>query len=98
MTTQELIDCHCHLGTKISGKKIPVRDVVDMPLRTIMFIMQRPVGIQELHQASREHMLYALEAMEPTMFNWEEAFLPVLKDQLTNVGKGSLSSLGMGPF
>ena len=69
MTTQELINHHCQAGTKMSGKKILISAVVDMPLCTILFIMQRLDGIQGPHQASWEHMLYALEAMEPTVYN-----------------------------
>ena len=83
ITTQELIHCHCIPGTRTLGKKIPIRAVMDEPLRTVLFTMQRVVGSQGVHQASRAHMLYAIEAMAPTVFNWEEALLPIFKDQLT---------------
>ena len=49
MTTQELINRHCHPDTKMSSKKISISVVVDMPLCTILFIMQRLVGIQGPH-------------------------------------------------
>ena len=29
ITTQELINCHCIPGTRISGKKIPIKVVMD---------------------------------------------------------------------
>ena len=67
----------------MSGKKIPIKAVRDLPLQTIMFTMQRVVGSQGAHQDYRAHMLYAIEAMAPTVFNWEEALLLVFKDQLT---------------
>ena len=69
ITTQELIDCHCIPGIRTSGKKIPIKIVTNGPLRTVLFTMQRVVGRQGVHQASRAHMLYATEAMAPTIFN-----------------------------
>ena len=41
-------------------------------------------------------MLYAIEAMEPTVFNWEEALLSVFKDQLTKCQQGDLNQFGNG--
>ena len=78
----------------MSGKKIPIRAVVDMPLRTVLFIMQRLSGSQGPHQAFRAHMLYALEAMAPTAFNWAKALLPFFKDQLTKCQQGELKQFG----
>ena len=83
ITTRELIDRHCAPGTSTSGKKIPIKAVTDGPLQTVLFTMQRVVGSQGVHQASRAHMLYAIEAMAPTVFNWAEAMLLIFKDQLT---------------
>ena len=65
------------------GKKIPIRAVTDGPLWNILFTMQRVARSQGVHQDSRAHMLYAIEAMAPTVFNWVEAMLPIFKDQLT---------------
>ena len=90
VTTQELIDRHCLPGTITSGKKIPIKEVVDLPLCTLLFTMQRLAGIQGAHQDSREHMLYAIEAMAPIVSNWVEALLPVFKDQLTKCRHGEL--------
>ena len=66
-----------------SGKKIPIRAMMDGPLWTVLFTMQRVAGSQGVHQDSRAHMLYAIEAMAPTVFNWVEAMLAIFKDQLT---------------
>ena len=60
ITTRELIDRHCVPGTGTSGKKIPIREVIDRALWTVLFTMQRVAGIQGVHQDSRAHMLYAL--------------------------------------
>ena len=90
ITTQELINHHCIPGTRTSGKKIPIKAVVDGPLHTVLFTMQRVVGSQGVHQASRVHILYAIEAMAPTVFKWVEALLPIFKDQLTKCRQGEL--------
>ena len=69
ITTQELIDHHCILGMKTSGNKIPIKAVMDGPLWTVLFTMQRVARSQGVHQYSRAHMLYAIEAMAPKVFN-----------------------------
>ena len=71
-------------------KKIPIRAVMDGPLQTLLFTMQRVAESQGVHQDSRAHMLYAIEAMAPTVFNWAEALLLILKDQLTKCWQGEL--------
>ena len=96
ITTRELIDRHCAPGTGTSGKKIPIKAVTDSALRTILFTMQRVARIQVEHQASRAHMLYAIDAMAPTVFNWAEAMLPIFKDQLTKCRQGELKQFGFG--
>ena len=90
ITTQKLIVHHCYLGTKMSGKNIPIKEVMDLPLWTILFTMQRVSRSQGAHQDSQAHMLYALEAMEPIIFNWVEALLTMIKDQLTKCQHGEL--------
>ena len=44
VTTQELIDRHFLPGTRTSGKNIPIKAVMDLPLHTLIFTMQRLVG------------------------------------------------------
>ena len=90
ITTQELIDHHCILGTRTSGKKIPIKAVMDGPLHIVLFTMHRVAGSLGVHQASREHMLYAIEAMAPTLFNWVKAMLLIFKDHLTKCRQGEL--------
>ena len=96
MTTQDLINRHCHPGTKMSGKKISISVVVDMPLSTFFFIMQRLDGNQGPHQESWSHMLYSMEAVAPTVYNWVEALITVFKDQLTKCRQGELKQFGFG--
>ena len=74
----------------MSRKKILIKEVRDFPLRTMLFTMQRVDGIQGPHQTSWAHILYALEAMVPKVFNQVEALLPVFKDQLIKCQQGEL--------
>ena len=90
ITTLELINHHCVPGTRTLENKIPIKAVMDGPLWTVLFTMQRVSGIQGVHHDSRAHMLYAIEAMEPTLFNWAESLLPIFKDQLTKCQQGEL--------
>ena len=39
ITTRELIDRHCIPGMRTSEKKIPIKAVMDGPLRTVLFTM-----------------------------------------------------------
>ena len=90
ITTRELIDRHYAPGTGTSGKNIPIKVVIDRALQTVLFTMQRVARSQGVHQASRAHMLYAIEVMAPTVFNWAEAMLPIFKDQLTKCRQGEM--------
>ena len=38
VATKELIGSHCPPGTKMSGKKIPIKAVMDVPLRTVCLL------------------------------------------------------------
>ena len=42
------------------------------------------------YQNTHAHMLYAVECMAPTIFNWSEGLLVRLKDQLTKCWRGEL--------
>ena len=41
-------------------------------------------------------MLYVVECMAPTIFNWSEGLLVILKDQLTKFRRGELKKFGYG--
>ena len=72
------------------GKKIPIKEVMDFLVQTVIFTMQRVPGCQGDHQVSQAHMLYALEDMEPMVLNWAKALLSVFKDQLTKCRQGEI--------
>ena len=41
-------------------------------------------------------MVYALDAMGPTIFNWDEEFLVTFKEKLTKCCHGELKQFGYG--
>ena len=49
ITTRELIDRYYAPGTSTSGKKIPITEVTDGPLWTVLFTMKRVARIQGVH-------------------------------------------------
>lgn len=76
--------------------KIVIRDVTDRSLRTILFTFGRMAGSVSLHVANRSYMQYALECLEPKVFNWCDVVLPVIKEQLTKVKSRRLKNFGYG--
>ena len=96
VTTQGLIDQYCFPGSQMSGKNIPMKGVMGLSLRTVLFTRKRIFGSQGAHQECRSHMLYALEAMAPTVFNSVEALLVTFKEQLTKCHQGELNFFGYG--
>ena len=60
---------------------------MDFPLRTILFMIAKLASTITLHVANGTYMQYALECLEPIVFNWYEAVLSQIKEQL-NKEKG----------
>ena len=71
---------HCYPGAKPSKYgKINIWDVRYLPLRTILLMIAKLTGTVTLHVANRSYIQYALECLEPTIFNWPEAVLSQIK-------------------
>ena len=80
---------YCYPGAKTSKDgKIIIHDVCDFPLRTILFTIVKIAGTATLHVANISYMQYALECMEPTIFNWDEVVLSLMKEQLSKTKGG----------
>lgn len=87
----------CRPGSQPSKDwKILIKDVSDLPLRTILFTISKLVGSSVLHLATKSYMQYALECLQPKIFNWCGAVLSSVKEQLTNVKEGKLINFGYG--
>jgi len=96
-SVRDYIHRYCREGSQLSKDgKINIRDVTDRSLRTILFTFARLVGSAALLVANRSYMQYALECLEPKVFNWCDAVLSVMKEQLTKVKNGRLNNFGYG--
>lgn len=96
-SVRDYVRQHYREGSQLGkDSKIVIRDVTDRSLRTILFTIGRMAGSASLHVANRSYMLYALECLEPKVFNSCDAMLPVIKEQLTKVKSGKLKNFGYG--
>ena len=67
----------------MSRKNIPIKEVMELPLWIVICTIHWVGGSQGDHQDSQSHMLYTLEDMAPTTYNWVKDLLSVFKEQLT---------------
>ena len=61
-----------------------------------MYTVGKVAETRSAHLTTRSHMLYALECMEPTIFNWCEGMMISLKNQLNKCKQGTLKIFGYG--
>jgi hypothetical protein len=90
------ISHHCVLGTKKHSGKVSIRDVQYFPLQTILYTITCMEGSVTPHMALQSHFHYALECMEPRVFNWCEGVLKIMKKQLTKCISGGLKQFRYG--
>ena len=69
MSVDDLINEYCVVGTRSQGGKIPIKNIVGQPLRTMVFMIEKVAGSRSSQQTTRTRMLYAVECMAPTIFN-----------------------------
>jgi len=87
-TTADYIATYCVSDTDKKSGKISIKEVTNMPLRTILFTIVRDFGSTSSHHATKAQMTYALECIEPRVFNWCEGSLVKLQDVLTRCRTG----------
>jgi hypothetical protein len=95
---EEYVANHCIPGSRLVGGRIVIKDVRDLPLRSILFSITNLVGSTSTHLASRSQMAYALQCVEPTLFNWSTTFLHNVKDQILRCRMGQQKQFGYGSF
>ena len=66
---EDIIDQHCALGIESQFEKLQIKSIVYIPLRTVVYTIGKVAGTRSAHLTTRSHMLYALQCMEPTIFN-----------------------------
>ena len=65
-------------------------------MQVVLYSLSRVAGSAVTHQVSKAQMLYALECMEPRIFNWCDGVLRNIYNQLTNCKEGHLKDFGYG--
>jgi hypothetical protein len=83
----EYIRRYCEPEAERRSGKVSIRDVQDLPLRTILFTISQMAGSASPHMALQSYFQYAVECMEPRVFNWCDGVLRSMKKQLTKCRK-----------
>jgi hypothetical protein len=73
------ISAHCVPVLRSIADKVTIRDVCDLPLWTILYTIVRMAGSEAPHMALQRDFQYALECMEPRVFNWSDGVLRSMK-------------------
>ena len=92
----DMIDRYCLLGMHAQSGKLPIKWIVDHPLRIAVYTIKKFVGTISAHLNTMAHMLYSLECMALTVFNWCKGILVSLKDQLNKRKWGKLKQFDYG--
>jgi hypothetical protein len=88
---------HCVPGARLVGGRIPIKDIRELPLRSILFSITSVTGSTSMHLASRSQVAYGVQCLEPTLFNWSAGFLRNVKEQVSRCRMGQ-KQFGYGSF
>jgi hypothetical protein len=70
-------------GARLVGGRIPIKDIQELPLWSILFAITSVTGSTSAHLASRSQVAYGVQCLEPTLFNWSAGFLRNVKEQVS---------------
>jgi hypothetical protein len=79
---------YCRRSSQKVSRKLPISQVVSLPLRTILFTVTRIAGRTTPHLATNGQMQYALIAMDGVVYNWCMGLLVNMNDQLARCKRG----------
>jgi hypothetical protein len=96
MTVDQYIAAYCEDGTEKSGTQIPIKNIVNLSLKVILYMITQIVGSTSLHLASWSQMQYGIECLRPTMFDWSTMMLTCMKTQLTDCKLWKRKNFGFG--
>jgi hypothetical protein len=88
---------HCVPGERLVGGRIPIKDIRELPLRSILFSIMSVTESTSAHLASRSQVAYGVQCLEPTLFNWSAGFLRNVKEQVSQCRMGK-KQFGYGSF
>jgi len=66
---ERYISQHCIVCTRKSNENIPIKNVGDISLIIFLFTISRVTGSATPHLDTNAKMKYAVDCMEPTIFN-----------------------------
>jgi hypothetical protein len=92
----EYIRQYCELEVERCKGKVAIRGVRDLTLMTILFTISWMAGSASLHMALQSYFQYAIECIEPQVFNWCDDVLCSMRTQLTKIKNGDLKKFGYG--
>jgi hypothetical protein len=95
-TMDHYIRLFCAAGTQKKAGRAPIPAVTDIVLQTILLTITRAFGSLGAHAATKAQMAYAVECLEPRVFNWCEGLRANLFSQLTSCRTGRQSQFGYG--
>ena len=84
----EYLANHCVPGLRLVDDRIAIKDIKDLPLRSILFSITSIVGSTSAHLVSISQVAYGLQCLKLTMFNWSARFLHHVKEQITRCRTG----------
>lgn len=76
--------------------KVDIATIHDLALRVILFTITCAAGVQAPHEASKNHLLLAIECLSPTIFDWATTVTTNIKRQLTKCKRGGVKQFGYG--
>jgi hypothetical protein len=59
----ELIAEYCEAGTEHTGSQVPIRNITNLALQTMLLLIGKMTGSAVVHQASRTQMNCAIQCM-----------------------------------
>jgi hypothetical protein len=78
----------CIPGERLVGGRIPIKDIRELPLQSILFTITSVTGSTSAHLASRSQVAYGVQCLEPTLFNWSAGLLQNVKEQVSRCKMG----------
>ena len=76
------------------GSQIPTNSIHILGLKAILLELGRIAGLASLHQDSWPIMFYAVECMQPTVYDSSTTLLSNMKQQLSDYKMGRVQKFG----
>jgi hypothetical protein len=80
----ELIGLYCVVDTDCASTEVLIRNITNLSLQVIVFLIGRIIGSVALHQASHAQMNCVVQCLNVHVFDWSTTLLECMKRQLTD--------------